>query len=129
MDMNVLKMAACGIDCSTCGSYKATMKSDREAAENMVPWFKSQGWIGEDEGVDAVLKKNPICKGCWNMSEDCFLKCRCHSARDFRICCWEKQIKHCGECGEFPCEPYREFVGDLAHHEKAMERLLALRKR
>lgn len=123
-----LKIAACGIDCSQCGSYKVTMENDREAAESLVAWYRNQGWIGQEESADAVLRKNPICKGCWNGSEDCFFKCGCHPGRDFRACCREKQISHCGECRAFPCGSYLEFVGDLEHHRKAMERLLALRE-
>jgi len=99
-----------------------------KAAEGLVEWYRSQGWIGENEGAEAVMKKNPLCKGCWNTTDDCFFKCGCHPSRDFRICCAEKQINHCGECGDFPCEPYLEFVGDFEHHKKAMEYLLSLKQ-
>ncbi len=126
--MNQLRLAACGIDCNECGSYKVTMEQDLEAAESLVPWYRSMGWIGEAEGAEAVLSKNPLCKGCWNATDDCFFKCGCHPSRDFRVCCAEKQINHCGECCDFPCEPYMEFVGDLEHHKKAMEYLSSLKQ-
>ena len=32
--MNKLKIAACGIDCNGCGSYKVTMEQDINAAES-----------------------------------------------------------------------------------------------
>ena len=35
--MNKLKMAACGIDCNECASYKVTMEQDLNAAEQMLP--------------------------------------------------------------------------------------------
>ena len=126
--MDKLKMAACGIDCNECGSYKVTMEQDLKAAEQIVPWYKSQGWIGENDGAEAVIKLNPLCKGCWNTTNDCFFKCGCHPSRDFRICCSEKKINHCGECNDFPCADYMEFVGNLEHHKKAMEFLLSWRK-
>ncbi|MDF2656896.1 MAG: uncharacterized protein K0R19_3370 [Bacillota bacterium] len=126
--MEKLKLAACGMDCVECGSYKATMHHDIKAAEGLVEWYRGQGWIGENEGAEAVMKKNPLCKGCWNTTNDCFFKCGCHPSRDFRICCTEKQIDHCGDCSDFPCEPYMEFVGDLEHHKKAMEYLLSLKQ-
>lgn len=126
--MSKLRMAACGIDCEACDSYKATMEQDIKAAERLVAWYRGQGWIGENEGAEAVLLKNPLCKGCWNSTEDCFFKCGCHYSRDFRICCNEKQIDHCGQCDEFPCEPYIGFVGDIQPHKEAMEHLFSLRK-
>lgn len=125
--MKTVRLAACGIDCAECGSYKVTMAQDINAAEQLVAWYKGQGWIGEHEGAEAVLKKNPLCKGCWNTSDDCFFKCGCHPNRDFRVCCTEKHISHCGECKEFPCKPYLEFVGDLEHHKKAMAHLMSLK--
>ena len=125
--MKKLPMAACGIDCNGCGSYKVTMERDLEAAEGLVPWYRSAGWIGESEGAEAVIKKNPLCKGCWNTAEDCFFKCGCGSL-DFRVCCNEKQISHCGECSEFPCNHYLEWANwdGAEHHKKAMETLLSL---
>jgi len=123
-----LRIAACGIDCAECASYKVAIEHDLKAAELLVEWYKGQGWIGENEGAEAVMKKAPLCKGCWNTTDDCFFKCGCGS-RDFRICCTEKQISHCGECSDFPCEHYKIFVGDLDHHKKAMEYLLSLREK
>jgi hypothetical protein len=124
--MNKLKLAACGIDCNECGQYKATMKHDIKAAESLVEWFKSQGWIGQNENAEAVMKKSPLCKGCWNITDDCFWKCGGGSC-NLRICCEEKQINHCGECHDFPCKQYEKFVDGLEHHKKAKEYLLSLR--
>ena len=121
-----MRMAACGIDCSQCGSYKVTMEGTLEAAERLVDWYRSSGRIGPDEGAEAVLAKNPICKGCWDVTEDCFFKCGCCN-RDFRVCCNQKQIIHCGECDEFPCDDYTKWLGWGDHHKKAMEHLLSLR--
>lgn len=122
--MKRLKLAACGLHCTECSSYKVTMEHDREAAEELVGWYRSMGWIGKNEDAEAVMRKIPLCKGCWNTTEDCFFKSGCHPGRDFRICCTEKQLDH---CGEFPCDAYKEFVGNLDHHKKAMEYLLSLR--
>ena len=127
--MDKLKMAACGIDCNECGSYKATVDNDLKTAEGLVAWYRSAGWIGADEGAEAVLSKNPLCKGCWNVDDECFFKCGCHPGRDFRVCCTEKGINHCGECGEFPCGHYLDWANweGAEHHKKVMEHLLSLR--
>ena len=125
--MTKLKLAACGIDCSICAQYKVTVEHDLNAAESLLEWFKGQGWIGKNEGGEAVMKKAPLCKGCWNITEDCFWKCGCGS-KDFRICCNEKQISHCGECNDFPCEQYKKWVDWHESHKKAMEYLLVLKE-
>lgn len=122
--MATSKLAACGIDCGACGQYKVTMEQDITAAGQLVPWFRSQGWIGENEGAEAVMKRTPLCRGCWDITEDCFWVCGCGS-RDFRICCKGKQINHCGECSEFPCEDYKKWVDWHESHKKAMENLLS----
>ena len=124
--MNEPGMAACGVDCSKCGQYKVTAENDIKSAELLVPWFRSRGWIAENEGVDAVLRKNPLCKGCWNITDDCFWKCGC-GAVDFRKCCTEKHIKHCGECSDFPCEHYNKWADWHESHGKAKEHLLSLK--
>lgn len=119
------RLAACGIDCGACGQYKVTMERDVKEAEALVAWFRSQQWIGENEGAEAVLLKAPLCKGCWDITEDCFWQCGC-GKRDFRVCCNEKQIRHCGECGEFPCEHYLTWAGWHESHGRAMAYLSSL---
>ena len=41
----------------------------------MVEWYKGQGWIRDNEDAEAVMRKNPICKGCWNEVDDYFVFC------------------------------------------------------
>ena len=114
-------MAACGIDCNECNLYKAAF--DLQAAENLVDWFRSQGWIESNEGVEAVIKKAPFCKGCWDK-----IDVRWCGNCDLVMCCEVRQLNHCGECDDFPCEKYQEFAKDLEHHKKAMEHLISLRE-
>jgi hypothetical protein len=115
-----LKMAACGLNCNKCNLCNA--EHDLKAAESLVAWFKSRGWIEQNENAEAVMKKAPFCRGCWDKTDvrwspDC----------DLLLCCEEKKLNHCGECAEFPCEKYKEWAKDLDHHKKAMEYLLSLK--
>ena len=118
--MDKLRLAACGVDCSVCGTYNK--EHDIKAAESLVEWYRRQGWIEINEGAEAVQKNPPFCKGCWEKSENNFSG-GCH----IRACCEEKGINHCGDCDVFPCEKYIEWTGDLAHHKKAMEYLISLK--
>jgi hypothetical protein len=103
------------------------MEHDIKAAELLVEWYRSMGWINIEEGAEAVMKKNPLCKGCWITTDDCFFRCGNSRECGLRTCCTEKQINHCGECGDFPCETYMEYVGDIETHKKALEYLLSLK--
>ncbi|MFA5341377.1 MAG: DUF3795 domain-containing protein [Clostridia bacterium] len=122
--MDKIKMAACGIDCGECASYKVTMNQDLEAAKLIVEWYRNQGWIGQDEEAEAVMRKNPLCMGCWDSTEECFFKCGCYMKK----CCIEKKIDHCGKCNDFPCKYYMEFVSGHEAHKKAMSNLFQLRR-
>ena len=53
--MSNYRLAACGVDCTKCAQYKVTVEQDLTAAETLVEWFKSEGWIGENEGAEAVM--------------------------------------------------------------------------
>ena len=124
------KLAACGIDCNECGHYRLAMEMEMEtehdlkSAEYLVEYFRDGGWIGENDGAEAVLKKVPLCRGCWDKTDIHTHHCaKC----SLRTCCEERQLNHCGECGGFPCGKYIEFVGNLDHHKKAMEYLLSLK--
>lgn len=122
--MDKIKMAACGIDCGECASYKVTMNQDLEAAKLIVEWYRNQGWIEQDEEAKAVLKKNPLCMGCWDSTEECFFKCGCYMKK----CCIEKKIDHCGKCNDFPCKHYMEFASGHEVHKKAMSNILQMRR-
>lgn len=119
--MNELKRAACGLDCNICNLYLADR--DPQAAAALVDWFRARGWISPDEGAEAVQRQAPFCKGCWDITAkqwcgDCHL----------RACCTENTRAHCGECPDFPCTEYREWTVVQAHHQAAMEALLAQRE-
>lgn len=46
------------------------------------------------------------CKGCVNIPNPFWGTC------PVKICCEEKKIMHCGECGEFPCDLLKSFSYD-----------------
>jgi len=122
------RLAACGIDCTECGSYKATMFNDINAAGELIPWYRDMGWIGPDQGAEAVLAKNPLCRGCWESGDECFFRCGGGKCK-FRVCCDKHNARHCGECDEFPCKMYLDFANTNAFYKKAMERLILLQQR
>ena len=121
------KMAACGIDCNECGQYKVTMQQDMAEAEGLTGWFKSQGWIGADEGAEAVMKLAPLCRGCWDQNNaDVHFAAVCANC-GIRACCEGRRLNHCGECADLPCSRYDAWIDGLEHHKKALQHLLSLK--
>jgi hypothetical protein len=48
-------MAACGLDCGSCEIRLAP--TDPKAAQIAIDWFRNQGWLEMDEGIDQVLER------------------------------------------------------------------------
>lgn len=119
--MAELKRAACGLDCNACNLYLADR--DLQAAAALVDWFRSRGWIAPEEGAEAVQRQAPFCSGCWDVTARQWCG-NCH----LRACCTESSRAHCGECSAFPCQEYRQWTVGQAHHQAAMETLLAQKK-
>ena len=46
-------LTACGLECHNCNLLRAGF--DREAAERLAWWWRSEGWLGEDEAADRAM--------------------------------------------------------------------------
>ena len=110
-------IAVCGLDCGPCPIRKAPY--DSESAKSIVAWFRKEGWLKENEGIEEVLKKGMYCKGCRedrsvHWSADCWiLKC----------CVDDKEHKFCHECNVFPCDQLSEWAQQNDSYGKALDRL------
>ena len=113
--------APCGLDCAGCSLFNAG--HDRMAAAALVEWFRARGWIGPQDGPEAVQRKTPLCMGCHAETGPCW----CGDCT-LRACCDEKGLRDCGDCVDFPCGLYRAWTVDTPHHQAAMERLLRRRE-
>ncbi|MFA6976753.1 MULTISPECIES: DUF3795 domain-containing protein [unclassified Mesotoga] len=97
--MNMI--AFCGIDCTQCETYRATLANDdslrRETANR---WTK-------DFGFDIAFSEINCC-GCH--SDIRFKLC---DGCPFKSCCEEKGISNCGECDKYPCKTLERFLRSL----------------
>ncbi len=103
-------MAYCGLLCSECLAYKATVADDmgmrEKTAEN---WSKMFGGEIKPEDIN--------CLGC--DSDVLFSHC---NVCEIRSCAKDKELKNCGGCESFACG---KLEGILKHDEGARERLKA----
>jgi hypothetical protein len=97
LSMNAYEMAACGLNCETCEIRLAP--SDPHAAEVVIKWFISKGWLAADEGMPEVIKRKMYCTGCLgnrgtHWSADCWIL----------ACCVDQHgLTNCSQCIDFPC--------------------------
>lgn len=109
MDDNI---AYCGVDCSQCPSFQATMKKDDIALESIARrWPPSWG---------RITARDAECEGCFGprLSKYCRENCA------IRPCASGKNIKNCAFCNEYKCHKLAELTKKFP---KLAERLEAIR--
>ena len=118
--MSEIELAACGLVCSECDLRN--MLNNIEAAERSIAWFKSKGWLEEDDDLSEAIKRKMFCTGCLgdketHWSPDCgILKC----------CVEEKNLNSCSFCSDFPCEKLEFRAESNERYIEALERLKPL---
>ena len=81
---------ACGDDCSLCPRYKATLSNNKSELERVKELWVLFGWRNPDVTLD-----NLKCSGCRKEN-----KC---SYQELRSCVFNKGLKNCGFCAQYPC--------------------------
>jgi len=116
-------IAVCGLDCGPCEIRRAPNEPD--AAQRLVAWFKKEGWLKEDEGINEVIERRMYCMGCRgdrsvHWSSDCWiLKC----------CVDDKGHEFCYECSMFPCERLSEWAKQSDDYGPALQRLKKMKEK
>lgn len=115
-------IAVCGLDCAECGLYKASL-GDVDAAQSLVGWWKDEGWLKEDEGVDEVLARGPHCLGCLgdrskHWAAECWI---------LTCCVDQKGLTSCHECDDFACDRLEKRAAENEGDAKALDRLRGMR--
>ncbi len=117
MEAHEPTIAVCGIDCTACPLR--TADTDTESARQLVGWFRSEGWLGEEEGVSLLMERGPYCRGCRgdrgvHWSPECWI---------LQCCVDEKGLTYCYECDLFPCERLSEWATQSPGYTEALNRL------
>lgn len=108
-------IAACGIVCSECPAYIATLNDDEEMRKKTAEdWSKAFGVT--------LAAKDICCDGCMEEGGKYFAHCfEC----EIRKCVLEKGILNCAHCEDYACE---KVEGIFKMVPQAKEELEALRK-
>lgn len=115
-------ISICGLNCAKCDLY--LIPENEHSAQEVLEWFKNQGWIDKNTSLKEFMAKGRECEGCRgpiekNWSSNCF----------FRPCALNNGYNYCFECEKFPCEHLTEFANDgVKHHQQTVENLKIMKK-
>jgi len=108
-------IAACGLDCSKCEAYIATMNNDTEArAEVARKWSEMFGANCEPEDC--------ICEGCM---QDGLLSTAHATSCEIRLCASEQEVPTCAHCEDYICERLQHFLDFVPDVKETLDKIRA----
>jgi len=103
----------CGLDCSKCEAYIATINADDEARVKIaVQWSKMYG--GECTADDC------ICEGC---TADGLLSTVHANNCEIRLCAVSKEVSTCARCEDYICEALEEFFRFAPEAKESLDKI------
>ncbi|NVO21533.1 MAG: DUF3795 domain-containing protein [Bacteroidetes bacterium] len=109
LDKNLVTV--CGQYCGSCGIYLSTKKSDTIK-------------ILEYALVLNQSFEDTLCEGCRGNKKSA----HCSKMCPFIKCSKEKNVNHCGDCKDFPCEKLLEFQAKMPHRVDILKSLIVLKE-
>jgi len=113
-------IAACGLDCRVCKIRLAP--TDPAAAEEIIDWFRSRGWLSDEEGMEQVIERKMYCTGCLG-DRDTHWDSNCW----ILACCVDQRgHNNCSECERFACDRLVDWAKQNDGYSAALVRLMEL---
>lgn len=113
--MSEKMIAYCGITCTECPAYKATLTDNDDLRRST-----SREW---SQMFNADIPPESInCQGCRSDSEIKFFHCQQCAIRS---CAGEKGIATCAECADYPCDPLRFVIDNVPEARAVLEAIKA----
>lgn len=97
--------AYCGLNCSTCPIYVATMESD--PIRQMAQRKQIAGLINARYGIELSAGQINDCDGCRSKSGRLFIMC---GDCKIRKCARDKRVESCAFCPDYVCDKLHEFI-------------------
>jgi len=106
-------VAMCGLICSDCPAYLATVNNDDEKRrETAAAWSKQFGVDIKPEGIN--------CMGCLSTEGPVFHHC---TVCEIRKCGMDKGVPDCGHCAEYACEKLTAFFEHAPAAKAALDEI------
>jgi len=89
----------------------------------VVQWFRKEGWLADDEGMQQAIERKMYCTGCLgdrdtHWSADCWI---------LDCCVDQRGLSNCSECDAFACDRLVDWAGQNEGYGAALARLRGLR--
>lgn len=97
--MTAKMMAYCGIVCTECNAFLATMTDDNELRKKVANEWSSPDWPVEPSDIN--------CQGCKSTDGVHFKFC---STCGVRVCGSQRDIETCAHCEDYGCDTLEEFL-------------------
>lgn len=107
-------IAYCGLVCSKCPAFLATLNDDDGARK------KTSEYYADKYGLD-IPPEGINCDGCRSRVGRLISFC---AACDVRKCGQKRNISHCGECEDQPCDKLNRFHEFSPDAKRAFQALL-----
>ena len=115
MDNGFKMTAYCGLVCTECPTYAATMNDDDKAREKVaMQWSKQYNTQIEPGDIN--------CDGCKSGNSRLFKFC---SMCEVRKCGEEKKVETCAHCDDYACTKIKGLFGLEPRMKKALDRIRA----
>ncbi len=107
-------IAKCGLICTDCGAYKATLANDNELRKHVSEeWSRLYG---------AEIKPEDInCRGCL-ATGDLFSHCK---VCEIRLCAIEREVENCAYCDDYGCEKIQKFFEFVPDSKSLLDKIHA----
>lgn len=105
-------IAYCGIDCTKCIGYIATLSGDEEE-------FKKVAEIWSKEFNADVKPEHVVCDGCKAGKRKSY---HCANLCNIVKCCVNKGYDYCIECDDFPCKDVKYILDNVADAKENLEK-------
>ncbi len=112
--MSEVMIAKCGLDCTQCDAYIATINNDIEALQKMADAAKEQFNI-------EFTAEQGRCTGCSSDGVKIGYTEQC----EVRKCAVEKGVENCAFCGDFGCETITAFLENAPKAKANLEKIRA----
>lgn len=95
-------IAYCGLTCTDCGAYQATMANDPAAIERVAAQWRVE------HNNPSIVPEGVWCEGCLADGRRCFHCAEC----DIRACGVAHSVANCAHCDEYEtCDKMARFGG------------------
>lgn len=108
-------IACCGLVCSECDAFVATMNDDdTKRAEVAETWSKQFGVDMKPEDIN--------CDGCLSDSDRHIGHC---AVCEIRKCARDKHLLNCASCEDYACDKLTEFFKAVPHAKENLDAIRA----